>query len=69
MFKLFDESPSYLADHERITFASKSDFSLCFCSPRYVENDVVAKNALSIWLKMIQVLDFWKGLPKSKQPG
>ena len=69
MFKLFDESPSCLADYERIALASKFDFSLHFCSPRWVKNDVVAKNALSIWPKIIEVLDFWKGLPKSKQPG
>ena len=69
MFKLFDESPSPRADYERITSASKSDFPLGFCSHRWVENNVVAKKALSIWPKMIEVLDFWKGLPKSKQYG
>ena len=69
MFKLFDESPSRSADYERITSASKSDFPFSFCSLRWVENDVVAKKPLSIWPKMIEVLDFWKGLPKSKQPG
>ena len=69
MFKLFDESPSRCVDYERITSSSKSDFPLRFCSHRWVENDVVAKKALSIWPKMIKVLDFWKGLPKFKQPG
>ena len=68
MFKLFDESPRR-ADYERITSASKSDFSLRFCSHGWIENDVVAKKAFSIWPKMIEVLDFWKGLPKSKQAG
>ena len=69
MFKLFYESPSRCADYERITSASKSDFPFSFCSLRWVENDVVVKKPLSIWPKMIEVLDFWKGLPKSKQPG
>ena len=69
IFKIFDESPSRQADYERINSASKSDFPLCFCSHRWVENDVVANRALSIWSKMIEVLDYWKGLPKSKQPG
>ena len=59
MFKLFDEGPSC---HAHIMP------SLRFCSHRWVGN-VVAKKALSIWPKMIKVLDFWKGLPKSKQPG
>ena len=31
--------------------------------------NVVANRALSIWSKMIEVLDYWKGLPKSKHPG
>ena len=69
MFKLFDESTLRRADYERITCASKSDFPLHFCSHRWVENNVVAKKPLSVWPKMIEVLDFWKGLPKSKQPG
>ena len=68
MFKLFDESPSRHADYKRITSVSKSDFSLCFFSRRWVDNNVVAKKALSIWPKVIEVLDFWKELPKSKQP-
>ena len=51
MFKIFDKSPSRPADYERITSASKSDFPLRFCSHRWVENDVVAKKALSIWPK------------------
>ena len=68
-FKLFSESPSQREYYERITSASKSDFPFRFCSRRWVENDVVSKKFLSIWLKMIEGLDFWKGLPKSNQPG
>ena len=30
---------------------------------------LLAKRALSICQKMVEVLDFWRGLPKSKQPG
>ena len=69
MFKLFDESPSHRADYERITSASKSDFPYCICSHRWYENDFIVKKPLSIWPKRIEVLDFWKGLPKSKRPG
>ena len=69
MIKFCDESPSSHTDYKRITSASKSDFPLRFCFHKWVENDVVAKKALSIGLKLIEVLDFWKGLPKSKQPG
>ena len=48
MFKLFDESPSRRADHDRITSASKSDFPYCICSYRWHENDFIAKKPLSI---------------------
>ena len=65
-FKHGDESPSRRADYEGITSASKSDFPLRFCSHRCAENDVVAKTFLSIWPKMIEIFDFWKGLAKSK---
>ena len=68
ILKLFDENPWCCADYERITYESKSDFPLRFCSHRWVENDV-AKKAVSTWPKMIEVLDFRKGLPQSKQPG
>ena len=68
ILKLFDENPWCCEDYERITYESKSDFPLCFCSHRWVENDV-AKKAVSTWQKMIEVLDFRKGLPQSKQPG
>ena len=64
MFELFDESPSRCSDYERIISPSKSDFPLRFCSHRWVEN---GKKKLSILPKMIEVLDFWKALPKPKQ--
>lgn len=60
MFKLFDESPSCCADSERTTFVQKSDFPLHFCSHRWIEDDVAAKKSLSIWRKMIEVLEIQK---------
>ena len=34
----------------------------------WIENATIAKRAQSIWQKIVEV-NFWKTLPKSKQPG
>ena len=69
-YKIFDESPSRRADYEKLTGAcSPSDYPLKFCSHRWIENASVAKRAQSIWSKTVEVINFWKTLPKSKQPG
>ena len=70
MFKFFDESPSRKADYERVTSAeNESDFPLGSCSHRWVENEIVARRAQVIWPKIVEVVKYWKTLPKSKQPG
>ena len=68
MYKIFDESPSRSANYERITSATSSDYPLKFCSYRWIENVNVAKRAQIIWPKIVEVVKFWKGLPKTKQP-
>ena len=68
IFKIFDGSPSCLVDFEKLTFCSKTDYCLCFCFHRWVENHIV-KKAQVIWPKVFEVLDFWKALSKWKQPG
>ena len=69
MYKIFDESPAKRADYEQITTAIESDFALQFCSHRWIENARMAERAGNIWEKYLQIIDFWKNLPKSKQPG
>ena len=69
MHKIFEESPSRRADYERITQATKNDYPLHFCATRWVENTAVAKRAFNIWPKIVAIVDYWHGLPKSKQPG
>ena len=69
MHKIFEESPSRRADYERITQATENDYPLHFCATRWVENAAVAKSAFNIWPKIIAIVDYWHGLPKSKQPG
>ena len=69
MNKIFDESPSRTADYERLTTATPTEYPLEFCAHQWIENASVAKRAQIIWPKIIEVLRFWKVLPKSKQPG
>ena len=45
------------------------DYPLQFCANRWVENERVAMRAREIWPKIVEIIDFWKGLPKSKKPG
>ena len=69
MYKIFDESPERRADYEKIMTTIESDFALQFCSHRGNENARVAERAENIWEKYLQIIDFWKTLPKSKQLG
>ena len=66
--KIFDES-SRRPDYERLTAATHTEYPLKFCAHQWIENASVAKRAQIIWPKIIEVLRFWKVLPKSKQPG
>ena len=69
MFKIFHESPSRHADYEVLAEAQNSDYPLQFCGHRWVENENVAKRARNVWPKVVTVVEYWKGLAKSKQPG
>lgn len=69
MNKIFHESPSRRADYEKLTLASEQEYPLQFCSTRWIENERVAKRAQLVWPKVVEIVGFWKGLQKSKQPG
>ena len=60
--------PLFQADYEKITAAIESDFALQFCSHRWIENARAAERAENILEKYLKIIDFWKTLPKSKQP-
>ena len=69
MYQIFHESPSRASDYERIAEATSSDFPYMSCGTRWAENQSVAKKATEVWSKVVLVVDYWKSLPKSKQPG
>ena len=69
MYKIFDENPSRWADYESLTSATDKDYALKFCSHRWIENELVARRAQKIWCKYVEIIEFWRGLPKSRQPG
>ena len=49
--------------------AQNSDYTLQFCGHRWVENENVTKRARNVWPNVVTVVEYWKGLAKSKQPG
>ena len=69
MYKIFEEAPKRREKYEEITLAKTSDYPLQFCLHRWVENEIVAKRAIEIWPRMVEIVRFWKGLSKSNQPG
>ena len=69
LHKIFDKSSSRRADYELITDAREFDYPLPFCSHRCVEDERVVKKARSLWDKIPVIVDYRKGLPRSKQPG
>ena len=69
VYKIFHESPSRRSDYEALTAATESEYPLKFCGHCRVENENVAWRAREIWPKIIEIVEFWKSLPKSKQPG
>ena len=57
------------ADYEAFTQAISSDYPLQFCANRWVENGSVSMRTRKIWPKVVEIINFWKGLLKSKKPG
>lgn len=53
-----DESPACHEDYEKLTTSSKTDYPLGCSLLSWVENDIVAKSAQVVWLKMLEVLGF-----------
>ena len=69
MYKIFDESSSRRANYEPLTSAADKDYTLKFFSHRCIEIELVARRAQKIWSKYVEIIEFWRGLPKCKQPG
>ena len=46
-----------------------SVYALQLCAHRWVKNERVTTRAREIWPKIVKIIDFWKGFPKSKKPG
>ena len=49
--------------------AIESDYALQFYSNRWIGNAMAAERAENVWEEYLQIIDFWKTLPKSKQLG
>ena len=42
---------------------------MMFCIKRLAENEFVLKKAREVWPKVVIVVEYWKPLSESKQPG
>ena len=69
LYLIFDESPSRHADFELVTNAMENEYPSQFCAHRWVEDERVARKARPVWNKIPVIIDYWKSLPKEKQPG
>ena len=66
MWKIFDESPTRRDIYIRETGCDI--FPLHFCKTRWVEDEPVAARGIQIWGNIVQVVKYWRSLPKSKHP-
>ena len=67
MYKIFEEVPKHHEKYE-IALAKMLEYPLQFCLHHWLENEIVAKRAIEIWPRMVELVRFWKGLSKSNQP-
>ena len=50
-----------------MSITQSSEYPLFFCATRWVEDKKVSDGLLCIW-QNIKIINFWKSLPKRKQP-
>ena len=63
LHRIFDKSASRRADYEALTQTISSDYPLLFCAHCWVKNEQWEQE---VWPKIVEVVDFWKGLLKVK---
>ena len=65
-FVILHDTPARRADYISVT---KSDsFPLFFCATRWVEDKGPADRLIEIWPNIAKIFQFWRTLPKKKQP-
>ena len=65
-FNLLHDSPA--RRDEFISLTGSDKFPLYFCMTRWVEDRKVADRLIDIWDNITKIVNWWKKLPKSKQP-
>ena len=65
-FQILHNTPARRDDFVAVTGSTK--YPLYFCATRWVENKLVADRMLEVWPNIKKIVQFWEGLPKSKQP-
>ena len=65
-FNLLRDSPAPREDFQEVT--KSNVYPLYFCVTRWVENKCVADWMVEVWPNIKKIMEFWKSLPKYKQP-
>ena len=66
VWQIFHDSPARGDDY--ISVDGSTSFPYHFCATIWVDSKGVAERAKSLWRHVIKIVNFWKKLPKSKQP-
>ena len=56
IYKKFEEALKRREKYEEITLAKTSDYLLQFCSHHWVQTEIVAKRAIEIWPRMVEIV-------------
>ena len=65
-FNLLHDSPARREDFQVVT--KSNVYPLYFFATRWVENKCVADRMVKVWPNIKKIMEFWKSLPKYKQP-
>ena len=65
-FNLLHDSPARREDFQMVT--KSNVYPLYFCATRWVENKCFADRMVEVWPNIKRIMEFWRSLPKYKQP-
>ena len=66
VWQIFHERPARRDGYISVT--GSTSFPHHFCVTRWIESTGVAERAKPLWEHVVKIVNFWKKLPKSKEP-
>ena len=68
IWKLLDKSPARRGEFLKVCTLSPPLFPMKFCATRWVENEMIASRAISLWESIAQLMKEYMLKPASKRP-